>query len=386
MKRVIFLILLLISSISLYAKETYYSAIINASYLSSFAYSMLPVSLWGEFGIKGLEFFSGLDSRVYARLEAGLTERTLFQNPETGSLLDDTASNNYNVVFSDGSVVYEQGLLANADNKNFLYASFTLRMRWEQAFANFEDIRGGNYSGVFGNKTLFPDDSSSKFLLGTPELGGGKYTLSNSFNIKLSFNMLDDNYLTPEGFSVDASVLFAPWFLANKISLFEYTKTDCNRMDFSATYKHTFQSERDAEKDRNTYSLYIANYFNTSILTGKAVPRYLMNNDFMGKRTPPRTFTMKLNSTLWLAGPEVLSKGTYPGAYVFIENGLAAGKLLNSDEGIGYNFLGGFGFGIDMHIFGLFRVFFEYKYIYTKLPAIKTGGDFSLGGYITVVI
>lgn len=348
---------------------------------------MLPVSLWGDFGIKGLEFFPGYESRVYARLEAGLTERTLFQNPETGSLLDDTSSNSYNVVFSDGSIVYEQGLLSNSENnKNFLYVSLILRMRWEQAFADFGSIRSGNYAGVFGNKTLFSDESRSKYLLGAPDLGGGKYLLSNSFNIKMSFNMLDDNYLTPEGFLVDAAIIFAPWFLANKLSMFDYTKTDCNRMDFSATYKHTFKSEKDKDKDWNSYSIYVSNYFTTSILTGKAVPRYLMINDFMGKRIPQRSVTMKLNSTLWLAGPEVLSKGTYPGAYVYFENCFAAGKFVNSDEGIGYNFFGGLGIGVDMHIFGLFRVFFEYKYIYTKIPAVRTGSDFSLGGYITVVI
>lgn len=383
MKRVIAAIILILVSLSLYAKESYYSAIINASYLSDFAYNMLPVSLWGDFGVSGLDFFKGLDSKVYARLEAGLANRTVSQDPATGKILDDVEGNGYNVAFSDGSVVYEQGLLKDSGASFSL--SFILRMRWEQAFADFSDIRNGNYAGVFGKTPLFPA-SDSGYLIGTPDLGGGKYMLSNSFNIKLSFNMLDDDYRTPEGFKVDASILFAPWFFLNKLSAFNYTKTSCSKMDFSAAYKHTFSSDKDWWSDRNKYSLYIATYLDASIFSGSAVPRYLMNNSFMGKRIPPRSVYMGLNSTLWLVGPEVLSKGTYPGAYVFFNNGFSAGRILNSDEGVGYDFLGGLGVGVDMHIFGLFRVFFEYQYVYTKIPGERTGSDFSFGGYLTVIL
>lgn len=385
MKRVLAIAVLILVSFSLSAKETYYSAIINGSYLSDFAYGMLPVSLWGDFGISGINLIKNLETKVYARLEAGLDQRTVFQDPETGRLLDNVSGNDYNVAFSDGSVVYEQGVINNKDKDkpDILSVSAILRMRWEQAFASFPDIREGNYAGVFSRTDLFPDDNSSRYFIGTPELSGGKYFLSNSFSVKFSFNMLDDYYIAPEGYKLDAGLLFAPWFFFNKISAFSGPQTDAFRMNLDFYYKHTFISEQ--ERDRNKYSLYIDTSLKTMLLTGTAIPRYLMTTSFMGKRIPPRSYTAAFNSTLWLAGPEVLSKGTYPGAYCYFENAISGGELLNSHDQNGFNFLGGFGIGIDMHIMGVARIFFEYKYIYTKMPGEKTGSDFSFGGYLTVL-
>ncbi len=378
---------MLVLAFALNAKEAYYSAIINGSYLSDFAYGMLPVSLWGDFGISGLDIAKNLDSKIYARLEAGLTQRSVFQDPATGKLLSNGSGNEYTVAFSDGSIVYEQGVIDNRkkDSPDMLTASFILRMRWEQAFADFSDIRNGNYAGIFNDKTLFPDELSSQYPIGTPDLGGGKYFLSNSLNIKLAFNMMDDDYIAPEGSKGEVSLLFAPWFLMNKLSAFQYTQTDAFRMDLNFYFKHTFVSEQEFFSGRNRYSLYIDTSFKNQILAGKAVPRYLMNTSLMGRRIPPRTYMMSLNSTLWLVGPEVLSKGTYPGAYCYFENAISGGELMNTESEKGFDFLGGIGIGVDMHIMGVLRIFFEYKFIYTKIPGEKTGSDFSLGGYLTVL-
>ncbi len=381
-------IVMVLVSFALSAKEAYYSAVINGSYLSDFAYGMLPVSLWGDFGISGIELAKDLDTKIYARLEAGLDQRTVFQDPVTGNLLENVSGNDYTVAFSDGSIVYEQGILDNKYDKtlpDILTAAVIMRMRWEQAFADFSDIRKGNYAGVFSNSDLFPDTLSSQYLLGTPELGGGKYFLSNSIETKLVFNLMDDDYIAPEGYSGEMSILFAPWFLLNKLSGFSGTQTDAFRMNLDFRYKHTFVSERELFSGRNRYSLYIDISLKNQLLTGTAVPRYLMKTSFMGRRIPPRTYMMSFSSTLWFAGPEVLSKGTYPGTYVYFENAISGGELLNSRNQSGFNFLGGFGIGADMHIMGLLRVFFEYKYIYTKIPGEKTGSDFSLGGYLTVL-
>ena len=197
--------------------------------------------------------------------------------------------------------------------------------------------------------------------------------------------MMDDDYIAPEGYKGEVSLLFAPWFLMNKLSAFQYTQTDAFRMDLNFYFKHTFVSEQEFFSGRNRYSLYIDTSFKNQILAGKAVPRYLMNTSLMGRRIPPRTFMMSLNSTLWLVGPEVLSKGTYPGAYCYFENAISGGELMNTESEKGFDFLGGIGIGVDMHIMGVLRIFFEYKFIYTKIPGEKTGSDFSLGGYLTVL-
>ena len=133
----------------------FFSNIVNASYITDFAMGAFPISFWGEFGIDHIDLFPDLNTRVVVRVEAGMAQRTLRQYPETGALITDHnpgADENYSVVFSYGTVGFEQGIVDGGEGKpDFLSASFSIGMRWEQAFASLAHIQQGNMNGIFGS-------------------------------------------------------------------------------------------------------------------------------------------------------------------------------------------------------------------------------------------
>ena len=189
MRRIV-IALLLIVSLPLHA-EVFYSSIINASYLSDFAMSAFPVSFWGEFGVDDLGLVEDLNTRALVRVEAGMDQRTLRQWPSDGSVISDPdEQRRYSVVFSEGLVGFQQGLMDNPEEgkEDFLTFSFLIGVRWEQAFASLRDIQNGDYGGIFDDTGYFRPGST---IVGVPELNGNKYSLSNSIqDLDIAFNTL----------------------------------------------------------------------------------------------------------------------------------------------------------------------------------------------------
>ena len=391
MRRLILIVLIAIMMLPLGAEgEVFFSNIVNASFLTDFAYSLFPVSFWGEFGIDNLDFFENLDTRAVVRVEAGMAQRTLRQDPVTGEIITDHnpgQRENYSVVFSDGSVGLDQGLIDNPDPEkpDFLTLSFSIGMRWEQAFASFYDIQHGNFSGVFGDKVYFPDSAENVFP-GTPELSGNLYALSNYINLSLSFRNLDNHYLYPEGYNFSASITLAPWWLFNDLPIFE-TRTDYYRMIYSASWKHTFLSQNQkARSDMNLYSLAVDFRMKCQFLFGDSVPRHAYALTFRSKEIPPRVFMTDAYAAIILNGPEFLTKGTYPELTVFLENALSAGDVLNyKDGGKSIRFYGTLGARLRIHILGFFQCHVGFYYDYLPMEGYAGGVSLDLGAYFTAM-
>lgn len=390
MKRIFLIIVALAMLSPIFATETFYQTIINASYLGDFAYNAFPLSLWADFGISGLEVAPDLTTRIYARVMAGLTERRLNQYPETGDIIDIDRfpkSLSYAVAFSDGSLVFEQGVMKDPDypSRDMLSISLSLRMRWEQAFATFKDIRNGDYGGIFDNTDLFPA-SSDTFLVGTPELSGNKYFLSNSFSFEVSFNRLISDYMTRDGYKVDASMVFAPLWLGNNLNFISsQIETDSYRFRVSGEYDYTILNKK-SQSGKNLYSLYVTASASGTFIFGKSIPRYLQDNSFMGKSIVPRLFYGDVYAKLQFNGPELLSLGTYPALYLFLQNGLNAGSLINSSKASrDAEFFGGFGFGVQLTLIGYLRAFLEYSCVYTPIFGEDAGSSFGYGCYFTMI-
>ena len=92
MRRKISILLIAFASVfPAFAEEVFFSSIVNASYLTDFALNMFPVSFWGEFGIDHLDIFEDLNTKAVVRVEAGMAQRTVRQNPSDGSILDYTS-------------------------------------------------------------------------------------------------------------------------------------------------------------------------------------------------------------------------------------------------------------------------------------------------------
>ena len=389
-KRILISVLVLILSfVPGYAKESFYQTIINASYLGDFAFNSFPLSLWADFGISGIELMQGLTTKIYVRIEAGTTERSLKQYPSSGDIIENRSSFDslsYSVAFSDGSAIFEQGVLADPDRegRDMVSISISMRMRWEQAFATFRDIRKKNYAGVFGNSLLFPDTAGT--YVGAPELSGNMYFLSNSFSFSASLDRLESDYIAPNGYKVDASMVFAPFWLGNNFGFISPDiTTDAYRFRISGEYDYTI-FEKKNQAGKNLYSLYITTSSSATFLFGNSVPKYLQDKNFMGKNVVARLFYADLYARLQLNGPEILSLGTYPAIYLIIQNGVNAGALINSKTSkLDAEFLGGFGLGTQITMIGYLRAFFEYYYVYTPIFGESAGGFFSYGCYFTML-
>lgn len=388
-RRLLLILVVLLVSVSLFAEESFYQTIINASYLSDFAYNAFPVSLWADFGISGVSLMENLTTKVYARVEAGITERTLKQYPSTGDIIDVDAfsSLSYSVAFSDGSFVFEQGIMNDPKDKEneMLSLAIVLRMRWEQAFATFADIRNGNYAGIF-DPSIGLFDGLDRVLVGAPELSGNKYFLSNSFSFELKFDRLKSDYMAPNGYKANASIVFAPFWLGNSLSaISSKIETDAYRFRISGEYDYTFLNKK-SQSGKNLYSLYAVATASTTFLFGNSIPRYLQDKSFMGKTIVPRLFYGDIYGKIQFNGPELLGLGTYPSLYIFIQNGINAGSLINNKVScLDTEFFGGFGAGLQMTFIGYLRAFLEYNYIYTDMYGEDIGGSWGVGCYLTVL-
>ena len=388
MRRVIPLIAVFILAFSsLYAKgEVFFSNIVNASYLTDFAMGAFPISFWGEFGIDHIDLFPNLNSKVVVRVEAGMAQRTLRQYPETGELITDHnpgADENYSVVFSYGTVGFEQGIVDGGEGKSdFLTASVSLGMRWEQAFASLAHIQQGNMNGVFGSDYF--NGGERKDYPGTPELSGNLYSLATSLNFGLSFRNLDDHYIHPDGYNFSISGTIAPWWLFNdRFSIVNAgTRIDYYRLLYNATWKYTAYELR--KGDFNLFSVVMDFRLNCQFLFGSDVPRYAYSVRFRGNEIPPRSFITDVNVSLILNGPEFFTVGTYPQLYVFVENAVSAGRVLNSlDATESVKMYGAIGTRLQLNILGVFRAYIGFYYDYLPMEGYDGGFDLDFGAYFS---
>ena len=391
MRRKISILLIAFASVfPAFAEEVFFSSIVNASYLTDFALNMFPVSFWGEFGIDHLDIFEDLNTKAVVRVEAGMAQRTVRQNPSDGSILDyETGKQRqYTVVFSDGKAGFSQGIIDNpAEGKpDFLTFSAFLGMRWEQAFPSLHDVQSGNYEGFFNDPFYFPSGSES---VGLPELRGNKYSLTNSLSISFDFNNLENHYLIPEGYNFSFDLVFAPWWLLNTDEILKSVVNTGSTIDYykilyTANYKHTFIQQLQEDSDFNLFSIYMDFNFRCQLLFGKAVPQHAMTTGFRNKTIPPRPFITDVQFRLTVTGPEFFTIGTYPSVTLYIENSLAAGRLLNSiDETSAVKFYGTIGIRADLYIMGMFRAYAAVYYDYLAPEWSEHGFDYEVGAYFT---
>ena len=380
-------ILLFLSLLPLFAKgEVFFSNIVNASYLTDFAMGAFPVSFWGEFGIDHIDLFQDLNSKVVVRVEAGMAQRTLRQDPSTGALITDHnpgADENYSVVFSYGTVGFEQGIVDGGEGKaDFLTANVSLGMRWEQAFASLSHIQQGNMNGVFGSDYF--NGGERKDYPGTPELSGNLYSLATSLNFGLDFRNLDDHYIHPDGYNFSISGTIAPWWLFNDKLAFinSGTRIDYYRLLYSATWKYTAYEL--GKGDMNLFSIVMDFRLNCQFLFGSDVPRYAYSVRFRGNEIPPRSFITDVNVSLILNGPEFFTVGTYPQLYIFVENAISAGRVLNSiDATESVKMYGSVGARLQLNILGVFRAYIGVYYDYLPMEGYSGGFDMDLGAYFS---
>lgn len=379
MRKILVLIIAAILLMPLHAEERFYQAIVNASYLSDFAFGAFPLSLWGDFGVTGVEVIPGMHSQIYSTMKAGLTERSVMQDPVSGNLLEN-GGGGYSVVFSDGTIVLKQELM----KKPALSAEIAGRMRWEQAFATLRDIRDEKYGGIF-ETDLFPAGGNT-FLKGTPELSGDKYFMAASIQLGLDYSGYWKDWYGDNAYGVSMDFELAPsWFL-NDLWFIDEVFTDAGTINIGAYWNIGFADAKTAS-GRTRFSLYMSNSISAGFLFGESIPRFMLDRSFMGKFVIPRNFHFRYKSYLEFKGPEFFIEGTYPRIYIYAENAINTGKTLNTVNSTGgVEFYGGIGCGANLYVMKYFDFFAELKYVYAgRVPSDK-GLSFSMGAYVNLFV
>lgn len=155
-------------------------------------------------------------------------------------------------------------------------------------------------------------------------------------------------------------------------------------MLYTASYTHTIMQQNQEDSEMNLFSLYMNFGLSCQIMFGKAIPQHEMSVNFRGKAIPPRPFITDIKASITLVGPEFLTVGTYPTVTLTMENALAAGALLNSnEEHIGIGFYGTVGARFDLYIMRLFRAYVGVYWDYLSPEGYRSGFDFDFGAYFT---
>lgn len=388
LKKFLLIMMAILSSFfPLFAEEVFHQSIINASYLSDFAFGAFPLSLWGDFGVTGVEILPNMQTRIYATMKAGLMERTLRQDPMTGSILDSTGYG-YSVVFSDGEIFFEQELLKNPrTGEKMLSLKTSGRMRWEQAFATLKDIRQEAYGGIFAPEVgLFPE-GGDVFLKGAPELSGDKYFMAASLYFGLDYQ---GSWLSSYGsnsYGISFGVDLAPHWFLNDLWFIDEVYTDAVKVSLNGAWNIRFLDAR-TKSGRARYSIQMQNTLLSEVLFGSSIPRYMLDRSFMGNYIVSRNFHTALQSKIIFNGPEILIEGTYPQVYAYLQNSINSGGILNSvdTDGGAFEFFGGVGVGANLYVMKYFNFFAEIKYIYTDNDIVARGLDYSMGVYFNLFV
>ncbi len=373
---------------SLFADKSYYQSVIQANYLSDFAYGMFPLALWADFGIDGMELLEARNTKVFARVEGGITERRLIQEPMTGKLIGQGHDYKYSVAFSDLSVFFNQGLIQSPyekDNKDMLTLSVFGRVRWEQAFATFSEIRKKDFGGIFDNPSLFPQDSD-EYLIGTPELSGELYDVISEIGISLILDLKDKNYLTSNGLDGELSVILAPYWFFNELPFLDGAKTDAYKIEAKSSYDLTMLDIKNKRNGFNKVALYSSVDIDSYFLMGSAIPDCIKKDTFFSSPIYPRSFYGEINYKLVLTGPEFLAKGTFPSLTVYGSNGIGVGQVVNTKiVNDRTDLYGGVGVNVKMNILGYVQANVGYEYIYASPNSDYIGGNFKVGAGIDIV-
>lgn len=385
MRKIVLLLLIAFLIVPLSAEEVFYQYIINASYLPDFAFGAVPLSLWGDFGVSGVELIPGMGTRLYMSTKAGILERTLRQDPMTGALLDH-GSYSYSVAFSDENFVLEQELIKNPkDGSTLLRGTASARMRWEQAFATLRDIRNENYGGIFEPEMgIFPS-GGDVFLKGTPELSGDKYFMAASFLLGLDYFNSWNSLYGHNSYGISLDMDLAPSWFFNDLWFIDEVYTDAYEIGLGGFWNINFVNAK-TESGRQRFSLQLSNSLNSKIVFGSSVPRFMLDRSFMGTFVVTRNFYTSFRSQILFKGPQFLVEGTYPQVYAYFENAINSGNILNAEEthSGSFEFYGGVGVGGNIYFMKFFNFFAELKYVYTDNIFSNRGPNFSMGMYVNL--
>lgn len=331
----------------------------------------------------GFDFSGGSTntSELQTLVGGGFTQRTVWQNPDTGDVdtsIDGGTGITYDVIQGDLIFRYIQGM-----KDDLLTFQFGLEGKYEYNKDSFMAGRGKNltldeYLGAGYSENIYPD------------LTGNRMSLGAILNFRIKFNMYEDTLVTTDGFTSYIDFRYAPGFL-NSFKGFghaDYYSISLNAIAAKTIYSLETESRR-------WFSIVMIDRVNVNWTDGKAVPVYAQGSVSLGRKvrgyntyTYNTQFTVVNNFDIRFALPGITDQ-IRPRINLFLDLGYGAGKYFNTDlvsKDMEHpeQFLGSVGAQFEMSFWDMIDLGYQIAYIFngekfTQIgDAIKTSFTFFL--------
>ncbi len=378
MKKSLLVSLLLILSFNLFAIGFGYQ-VLDVRTSPNFYNNSFPLSVRYQFNFPVPDIYPGNTTLCTFRLDNGLDERRLYQNPKDGRFIDDDESlvsefknpdaRDYTTQFDEFLLVIEQGLFG----KDLIKLHFSFGGRFEKAFERWDWMFDNkNTEGLFWKAPGVARYIDVGTWYGVPELRGDRGVTQTMLNFGLSFNLLQDTNTVRNGIALDVMYRYSP----AKIQIFEgddptadFTAMQVN-LSLAATPVKIYQKNG----ERTNFSIQIGNDASYKYVQGTKVPYYMQGDSIYGTYVPNAEHSFTDETYLAFFGPQLGADDLYAYLKLFHNAGISYGKAMNTKNEIKVaEYSGSVGFRAEFNIYNICRCFYQVGYLYSAPFNGKTG-------------
>lgn len=336
--------------------------------MPDFGANTFPTSLVYQFNFPMPDFLSGNTTLLAFRLDNGMEERLLKQNPDDGRIIDTDSTlmacftnqeaRKYTTHYDEFILIYEQGFFG----QDLIKLHFSFGGRFELAFERLAWMFDNkNTEGLFwkspGN-ARYPTTS----WVGNPELAGSRNIFQTFLNFGLSLNYLKDEETVKNGVSLSSMLRLSPEWIpftdktADFYSLYNVLKLNYTPVAIYQNGKH---------KDYTWFSTVIGNDFSYRWILGAKVPYYIQGGLITGAYVPNTSSVITNRTYISLYGPQLAAKDCYPVVTGFHELGYSFGNILNMGSKNSLTaYAGTIGFRAEFNIYNICRLYYQMSYVY----------------------
>ena len=330
---------------------------------------IFPVSSDITFNVYDFNFIKDYPTEMTFDIEGGYGTRYNIQDPITGleswcenysSSENNTYFQNdyryYGIIYSGWEMKFSQPLPISKKLPGNLTAWISTSGHYEQAVDLLENYLNTNpyeENTIFNQLFLNKDET----FIGTPDLSGDHFSNNYSLNLgfiykqkifnDISLNYYIYNYYSPY------------WYFNNKSnddSNFSYYKFK-QTLAFSKTLYNINYNDLFTGANQRLFGIILYNSTTYRYITGESIPRYMVEY---------YNLTHDINNSLelYLYGPQIISRDTYPYLKLFYYSDFRWGKLNNCtfDEYNNGHFSHYLGAIFDFRVIGI--IHFQYRIYY----------------------
>lgn len=355
--------------------------------MPDFGANTFPTSLVYQFNFPMPDFLSGNTTLLAFRLDNGMEERLLKQNPDDGRIIDTDSTlmagftnqeaRKYTTHYDEFLLIYEQGFFGQDLVKFHFSFGGRFELSFERLFWMFDNK---NTEGLFYKSPDKPRYPSSSWA-GAPELAGNRNIFQTFLNFGLSFNYLKDEETVKNGISLDSMLRLSPIWMpltdktADFISLYNVLKINYTPI---AVY------QKGNHKEYTNFSLVLGNDLSYRWIMGEKVPYYIQGGVITGAYVPNTSSIITNRTYVSIYGPQIAAKDCYPVVTGFHELGYSFGDILNMNSKNSFTaYVGTIGFRAEFNIYNICRLYYQMGYVYKTAfsdeTKVITSFGFTLG-------